>query len=259
VQFETVTTPAEAVRPEHPASVPPDGVSEITALDVDTTLPAESSMLTVGCVVKAVPDTPATGDVVKTSCVAGPGPVGEKLLLGAEVSDPDVATIVYCVPTIPAKLQLATLMTPFWGTKLVQALIVPLEGTTGLKTIGVVAEVTTLLEASSTVSTGSMANTDPESPATGWVVNNNWVAAPVILNFVLVTDVRPGEDAVRVSCVAYLSPSQPENTYKPAAVGLGTLQFESTTPCPPLLIPRLMTLEAEVTTLPKASSTATVG
>lgn len=206
-----------------------------------------------------MPDTPATGDLVKTSWVAGPGPVGVKLLLGAEVSDPDVATIVYGVPTMPAKVQLATVITPDWGTRLVQALIVPLEGTTGLKLIGVVAEVTTLLEESSTVSTGSMANTDPESPATGCVVNNNWVAALVMLNFALVADERPGDDAVSVSCVPYLSPSQPENTYKPALVGLGTLQFESTTPCAPLLIARPTTLEAEVTTLPKASSTATVG
>jgi hypothetical protein len=127
--------------------------------------------------------------------------VGVKLLLGAEVSDPDVATIVYGVPTTPAKAQLATLMTPDWGTRLVQALIVPLEGTTGLKAIGVVAAVTTLLVESSTVSTGSMANTDPELPATGCVVNNNWVATFVMLNFALVADARPGDDAVRVRFV----------------------------------------------------------
>jgi hypothetical protein len=48
VQFETVTTPADAVRPEQAASVPPEGVNVITALDVVTTLPAESSTLTIG-------------------------------------------------------------------------------------------------------------------------------------------------------------------------------------------------------------------
>jgi hypothetical protein len=124
-----------------------------------------------------------------------------KLLLGAEVSDPDVATIVYGVPTTPAKMQLATVMTPDWGTRLVQELIVPLEGTAGLKAIGVVAAVTTSLEESSTVSTGWKASIDPESPATGCVENNNWVATFVILNVVLTADERPLDDAVRVNCV----------------------------------------------------------
>jgi hypothetical protein len=182
-----------------------------------------------------------------------------KLLLGNEVSDPDVATIVYGVPTIPAKAQLATVMTPDWGTRAVQEVIVPLEGTAALKAIGVVAAVTTLLEESSIVSTGSMANTDPESPATGWVVNNNWDATFVMLKSVLVADVSPLDDAVRVRFVPHALPSQPENTYKPAMVGLGTLQFESVIPCAPLLMARAMTLVAEVTTLPNESSTATAG
>ena len=124
-----------------------------------------------------------------------------KLLLCAEVSDPHVATIVYGVPTTPAKAQLATVMTPDWGTRAVQELIVPLEGTAALKAIGVVAAVTTLLEESSMVSTGSMANADPESPATGCVVNNNWEATFVMLNFALVADERPLDDAVRVRFV----------------------------------------------------------
>jgi hypothetical protein len=185
--------------------------------------------------------------------------VGVKLLLGNEVSDPDVATIVYGVPTTPAKAQFATVMTPDWGTRAVHELIVPLEGTAALKAIGVVAAVTTLLDESSIVSTGSMANTDPESPATGWVVNNNWVATFVMLNFALVADVRPLDVAVRVRFVPQPLPSQPENMYKPALVGLGILQFESVIPCAPLLMPRPMGLVAEVTTLPKESSTATVG
>lgn len=67
VQFETVTTPADDVRPEQAASVPPEGVNVITAVDDVTTLPAESSTLTIGWVVNAVPDTPATGEVAKTS------------------------------------------------------------------------------------------------------------------------------------------------------------------------------------------------
>ena len=67
VQFETVTTPAEAVRPEQAASVPPEDVNVITAVEDVTVLPAESSTLMTGWVVKAVPDTPATGEVVTTS------------------------------------------------------------------------------------------------------------------------------------------------------------------------------------------------
>ena len=38
VQFETVTTPADAVRPEQAASVPPEGVNVITAVDDVTML-----------------------------------------------------------------------------------------------------------------------------------------------------------------------------------------------------------------------------
>ena len=124
-----------------------------------------------------------------------------KLLLCAEVSDPDVATIVYGVPTMPTKTQLETVMTPDWGTRLVQELIVPLEGTAGLKAIGVVAAVTTLLRESSTVSTGWMANCDAESPATGCVVNSNWVATFVMLNVELTADERVPDVAVRVSPV----------------------------------------------------------
>jgi hypothetical protein len=37
------------------------------------------------------------------------------------------------------------------------------------------------------------------------------------------------------------------------------LQFERVTPCPPLFIAILIVFVAEVTTLPKESSTATVG
>jgi hypothetical protein len=108
--------------------------------------------------------------------------VGVKLLLGAEVSDPSVATIEYGVPTRPAKVQLATEMTPDWGTIEVHELQVPLEGTAALNAIGAVAAVTARLEESSTVRTGSIANTEPESPATGSVVKSNWVATFVILN-----------------------------------------------------------------------------
>jgi hypothetical protein len=49
------------------------------------------------------------------------------------------------------------------------------------------------------------------------------------------------------------------NTYKPAFVGVGLLQFPNVRPCPPLLIAILIVFVAEVTTFPKESSTATVG
>jgi hypothetical protein len=48
VQFETVTTPAEAVNPEHEARVPPEAVNVIELVDEVTTFPAESSTFTIG-------------------------------------------------------------------------------------------------------------------------------------------------------------------------------------------------------------------
>jgi hypothetical protein len=39
-----------------------------------TVLPAASWMVTTGCVVKATPEAPSAGAVVKDSCVAVPGP-----------------------------------------------------------------------------------------------------------------------------------------------------------------------------------------
>ena len=61
VQFDTLTTPAAAVSPVHNESVPPDAVKLIEAVEDVTTLPAESSTFTMGCVVSAVPAGPATG------------------------------------------------------------------------------------------------------------------------------------------------------------------------------------------------------
>ena len=63
---------------------------------------------------------------------------------------------------------------------------VPLEGTTGLNVIGVVAAV--------------------DFPATGDVVNNNCVAMFVMLKAVLVAGVKPLDDAVRVSEVPHWLP-----------------------------------------------------
>jgi hypothetical protein len=83
---------------------------------------------------------------------------------------------------------------------------VPPEGTTALNVIGVVAAVTTLFALSSTTRTGGMANTDPESPATGDVVNSNCDAMFVMSKAVLTADVKPVDDAVSVSEVPHLLP-----------------------------------------------------
>jgi hypothetical protein len=96
VQLATLTTPATAVRFEQldrvPEPPPPD--TSVTAADDDvTTLPPESSILMTGWVVKSDSDAPATGCVVKTSCVATPAPAGEKLALVDE-SAPDEAVKV---------------------------------------------------------------------------------------------------------------------------------------------------------------------
>ena len=94
VQFDTLTTPAAAVNPVQDASVPPEAVKLIEAVDDVTTLPAESSTFTTGCVVSAVPAGPATGWVVKANWLAAPGPVGENEVLGKEVKPPAVAVNV---------------------------------------------------------------------------------------------------------------------------------------------------------------------
>jgi hypothetical protein len=94
VQFDTFTTPAAAVKPVQDDKVPPEDVRLIEAVDEVTTLPAESSTFTTGCAVRAAPDAPAAGWVVKTNWLATPGPVGEKLPLGDDVKVPDVAVKV---------------------------------------------------------------------------------------------------------------------------------------------------------------------
>jgi hypothetical protein len=103
-------------------------------------------------------------------------------------------------------VQFATVMMPSWGTIPVHEDNVPLEGTTGLNVIGVVAAVTTLFAMSSTTRAGGMAKTEPDFPATGDVVNNNCVAMFVMLKAVLVAGVKPLDDAVRVSEVPHWLP-----------------------------------------------------
>jgi hypothetical protein len=91
VQLVTLTIPAVATRFVQFDNVPPFVARVITALDVVTGLPAESSIPTVGIVANAEPAAPPTGCVAKTSCVAGPGELGEKpLLVAVRVRAPTV-------------------------------------------------------------------------------------------------------------------------------------------------------------------------
>jgi hypothetical protein len=46
----------------------------VVLVSLVTVLPAASWTVTTGCVVKAAPEAPITGAVVKDSCVAAPGP-----------------------------------------------------------------------------------------------------------------------------------------------------------------------------------------
>ena len=71
-----VATPATAFRVSVPPSVPPvpDPIATVTAaVAVVTVFPAESRIVTTGCVVSAFPVSPATGWVVSASCAAAPG------------------------------------------------------------------------------------------------------------------------------------------------------------------------------------------
>jgi hypothetical protein len=85
VQFATLTTPETALSPEHEANVPPEAFSVIVVEALVTTLPAESSTFTTGCVERTAPEAPEAGWMRKTNFVALPGLEGEKSELVAEV------------------------------------------------------------------------------------------------------------------------------------------------------------------------------
>ena len=78
---------------------------------------------------------------------------------------------------------------------------VPLKGE-AWKAIVAVVDVTTRPEMSFTTSTGWTTKVDPEAPAVGEVVNDKLYGTFVMLNGLLVCDVRPELDAVRVRLVA---------------------------------------------------------
>jgi hypothetical protein len=99
----------------------------------------------------------ALGQPLKMIWVTGPGPVGLKELLADEESmgETELAVMVYCVPTTPAKVQFATLMRPAADVKFAQLASVPPDVVKLTVTDVVVA---TLPWESSTMSTGCMAN-----------------------------------------------------------------------------------------------------
>ena len=72
---------------------------------------------------------------------------------------------------------------------------VPEEGE-AVRLIAVDDAVTVFPLASSTVITGCLTKSAPDTPATGWVVKMSWEATPVILKLALVVEESPGDDAV---------------------------------------------------------------
>jgi hypothetical protein len=77
--------------------------------------------------------------------------------------------------------------------------------------------------------TGSVVRVDPETPATGWVVNANEYGAPVILKLALVTLGNAPLEAVRVTPVAYELAWQAEKAATPLT-GVTELQPPSVSP-----------------------------
>jgi len=96
----------------------------------------------------------------------------------AGVSDPAETLRLYCVPTKPVNVQLATLTTPATAVRFEQFDKVPEGPPPDTSVTAADDEVTTLPPESSILMTGWVEKADPEAPATGWVVKINWVAAP---------------------------------------------------------------------------------
>jgi hypothetical protein len=139
-------------------------------------LPPESSAEIV--TEKATPAVVLDGEAT-TNCVAGPGPVGKKGELVAEVSAVDAAVIVKpdgsFASSKPAKPQFVRFTTPDTACTVAHpAESIPPEV---VKVIGAVDDVTILPPESSTF-TSPAVKFDPDAPATGSVVKANWVGTP---------------------------------------------------------------------------------
>ena len=88
-----VAIPSTALTVVVPSSVPPapDWIATVTAtVELATLLPAESSIVTTGCVGSKVPDAPLVGAVVRSNSVARPYPVGVRLAELAAAIDPEL-------------------------------------------------------------------------------------------------------------------------------------------------------------------------
>jgi hypothetical protein len=182
-----VTTP-DTSDPEQPDSVPgpPDvGVLDAMArptveLSDVTTLPPASSTATTGWVVNAVPPAAPEGWFVKASCAAAPTAT-LKALVVAEVSEPSVASSAYPVPSV-------LILQPLKEKIPDDSVAEQPDSAPGPPDVGVpvaiervtveLSEVTTLPEASSTDTTGSVPNALPPVAPEGWVVTASWCAAP---------------------------------------------------------------------------------
>jgi hypothetical protein len=125
VQFVTFTTPATAVKFVQFATMPlPDAVNEMVAVESVTTLPWESSILTIGCVdINDPAVAPAATVFVNATCVAVPDCEGENRLLRAlMVLPPTITDAVnwYAVPASPENRHVVTSTTPLFGVRPVQ-------------------------------------------------------------------------------------------------------------------------------------------
>ena len=181
--------------PNVPVPVLRASVTDAVVLVV-TRSPLESSTQTTGWVPKAVPPVEAPGEVAKPSLVAAPATV--KLALVACARSPSVALRVKapCVPSVI--LQPEKVAMPPTALTAGQVLRVPVPVLMATVTVEVLV-VTVLPPASSTVTTGWVANTVAVVAAPGDVVKASWVAGPTeTVMAVLAADARVPSVAVRV-------------------------------------------------------------
>ncbi len=163
-----------------------------------TVLPDWSSTLTTGCVVQVAALAPPPGWALKASWVAGPA-VMEKVLLVAWFSPVAEAVSVY-VPALPVILQPAKdAVPPVAANGLVVQAKVPPGLVPRARVIEFVAPVTVLPDWSSTLTAGCVLHVAALAPPPGWVLKASWVAAPGVMEKVLlVAPVSPKAEAVSV-------------------------------------------------------------